>query len=138
MFLPRCKTLTFAKSHLVSFYPTFQPVQVSLNGSTSFWHVILVCPHLSYAGGPRSECNTVRSYENRIGRENHLLRPAGLASSDVAQDVVGLLDCKYTVSAHVGLLITPWSFSSGLTAIHSQFSLYLSLGLPSLLLYSFL
>jgi len=37
--------------------------------------------------------------------QNHLPRPAGHASLDAAQDMVGLLGCERTLSAHVQLFI---------------------------------
>ena len=37
--------------------------------------------------------------------QNHLLQRGGRASSDAAQDTVGLLGCKCTLSSHVQLFI---------------------------------
>ncbi|KAK4819924.1 hypothetical protein QYF61_015299 [Mycteria americana] len=47
----------------------------------------------------------VRSHQSRVEGQNHLPRPAGHASSDAAQDVVGLLGCECTLSAHVQLFV---------------------------------
>jgi len=47
----------------------------------------------------------VRSHQSRAEGQNYLPQPAGLASLDAAQDMVGLLGCKYTSVAHVQLFI---------------------------------
>ncbi|KAK4824658.1 hypothetical protein QYF61_017031 [Mycteria americana] len=47
----------------------------------------------------------VGSQQSRVEGQNHLPRPAGHASFDAAQDTVGLLGCKRTLSAHVQLFI---------------------------------
>ena len=47
----------------------------------------------------------VGSHESGVEGQNHLPPPAGHASLDAAQDMVGFLDCKRTLPAHVELLI---------------------------------
>ncbi|KAK4828585.1 hypothetical protein QYF61_027675 [Mycteria americana] len=47
----------------------------------------------------------VGSHQSGVEGQNPLPRPAGHASCDAAQDMVGLLGCKRTLSAHVRLLI---------------------------------
>jgi len=47
----------------------------------------------------------VRSHQSGAEGQNHLPCPAGHASLDAAQDTVGFLGCKYTLPAHVELLI---------------------------------
>jgi len=47
----------------------------------------------------------VGSHESRVKWQNHLPQPAGHASLAAAQDTVGFLGCKRTLSAHVELLI---------------------------------
>jgi len=47
----------------------------------------------------------VGSDESGVKGQNHLPRPAGHASLDAAQDMVGLLGCKRILLAHVELLI---------------------------------
>ncbi|KAK4826321.1 hypothetical protein QYF61_007406 [Mycteria americana] len=47
----------------------------------------------------------VGSHQSRVEGQNHLLRPAGHAYFDAAQDMVGLLSCKHTLSAHVQFFI---------------------------------
>ncbi|KAK4817103.1 hypothetical protein QYF61_027966 [Mycteria americana] len=51
----------------------------------------------------------VGSHQSRAEGQNHLPRPAGHASFDAAQDTVGLLGCKHTLSAHVQLFIHHYS-----------------------------
>jgi len=43
----------------------------------------------------------VRSHQSRIEGQNHLSQPAGHASPDAAQDMVGPLGCQRTLPAHV-------------------------------------
>ncbi|PKU41108.1 hypothetical protein llap_8578 [Limosa lapponica baueri] len=45
------------------------------------------------------------SHESREEEKNHLSRPAGHASFDAGQDVVGFLGCQCTLLAHVEVLI---------------------------------
>ncbi|KAK4823599.1 hypothetical protein QYF61_003799 [Mycteria americana] len=47
----------------------------------------------------------VGSHQSRVEGQNHLPRPAGHASFDAAQDMVGLLGCERTLLAHVWLFI---------------------------------
>jgi len=47
----------------------------------------------------------VGSHQSRAEGQNHLPRPAGHAAFDAAQDMVGLLGCKRTLSGHVELLV---------------------------------
>ena len=47
----------------------------------------------------------VRSHQRRAEEQDHLPCPAGHASFDAAQDMVGLLGCKSTLLARVQLLI---------------------------------
>ncbi|KAK4831140.1 hypothetical protein QYF61_015443 [Mycteria americana] len=50
----------------------------------------------------------VGSHKSEVERENHLPRPAGHTSFDAAQDTVGFLGCKGTLSGHVELLINQY------------------------------
>jgi len=62
------------------------------------FHVLLVL------GAPELYAEfQVRSHQSRAERQNHLSRPAGHAAEDAAQDTVGLLGCKSTLSAHFQL-----------------------------------
>jgi len=45
------------------------------------------------------------SHESRVEGQNHLPRPAGRASFDEAQDMVGLLGCDRTLPGHDELVI---------------------------------
>ncbi|KAK4829013.1 hypothetical protein QYF61_001769 [Mycteria americana] len=47
----------------------------------------------------------VGSHQSGAERQNHIPRPAGHTSFDAAQDMVGLLGCECTLSAHVQLFI---------------------------------
>ncbi|KAK4816463.1 hypothetical protein QYF61_017191 [Mycteria americana] len=47
----------------------------------------------------------VGSQQRGVKGQNHLPRPAGHASFDAAQDMVGLLGCKHTLPAAVQLFI---------------------------------
>ncbi|KAK4819021.1 hypothetical protein QYF61_024137 [Mycteria americana] len=47
----------------------------------------------------------VGSHQSRVEGQNHLPQPAGHASFDAAQDMVGLLGCEHTLLAHVQLFI---------------------------------
>ncbi|KAK4828837.1 hypothetical protein QYF61_000894 [Mycteria americana] len=47
----------------------------------------------------------VGSHQSRVEGQNHLPRPAGHAAFDAAQDMVGLLGCERTLSAHVQLFV---------------------------------
>ncbi|KAK4825966.1 hypothetical protein QYF61_003535 [Mycteria americana] len=47
----------------------------------------------------------VGSHQSRVEGQNHLPRPAGHASFDAAQDMVGLLGCEHTLPVHVQLFI---------------------------------
>jgi len=47
----------------------------------------------------------VGSHQSRVEGQNHLPRPAGHVSLDVAQDMVGLLGCERTLPGHADLLI---------------------------------
>ncbi|KAK4824741.1 hypothetical protein QYF61_018213 [Mycteria americana] len=47
----------------------------------------------------------VGSHQSRVEGQNHLPQPAGHASSDAAQDTVGLLHCKRTLLPHVQLFV---------------------------------
>ncbi|KAK4815509.1 LOW QUALITY PROTEIN: hypothetical protein QYF61_003067, partial [Mycteria americana] len=47
----------------------------------------------------------VRSHQSGVEGQNHLPRPAGHASFDAAQDMVGLLGCEHTLLAHVQLFV---------------------------------
>ncbi|KAK4807044.1 hypothetical protein QYF61_018385 [Mycteria americana] len=47
----------------------------------------------------------VGSHQSGIEEQNHLPRLAGHASFDAAQDAVGFLGCKHTLTAHVQLFI---------------------------------
>ncbi|KAK4826482.1 hypothetical protein QYF61_009478 [Mycteria americana] len=77
----------------------------------------------------------VGSHQSRAEEQNHLPQPAGHASFDAAQDIVGCLGCECTLSAHVQLFIHqyPQSLSSGLPSITSSPSLTLHLALLNLM-----
>ncbi|KAK4806069.1 hypothetical protein QYF61_010278 [Mycteria americana] len=47
----------------------------------------------------------VGSHQSRVEGQNHLPRPYGHTSFDAAQDMVGLLGCERTLSAHVQLFV---------------------------------
>jgi len=47
----------------------------------------------------------VESHESRVKGQNPLHRPAGHASLDAAQDMIGFLGCKNTLPAHAKRLI---------------------------------
>jgi len=47
----------------------------------------------------------MRSHQSRVKEQDPLPCPAGHATFDAAQDVVGFLGCKCTLSDHVELLI---------------------------------
>ena len=49
----------------------------------------------------------VRPHQHRGERQDHLPRPAGRASFDAAQDMVGFLGCEDTLPAHVHQPILP-------------------------------
>jgi len=48
----------------------------------------------------------VGSHESGVKGQNHLPRPAGHASSDAAQNAVGLLGCERTLLGHVQLFVS--------------------------------
>jgi len=47
----------------------------------------------------------VGSHQSRVKVQDHLPRPAGHAAFDAARDMVGFVDCKHTLLAHVCLFI---------------------------------
>jgi len=47
----------------------------------------------------------VESHQSRVEGQNPLPRPAGHASLDAAQDMVGLLGCEHTLVGHPELLV---------------------------------
>jgi len=47
----------------------------------------------------------VGSHQSRVDGQNHLPHPGGHAALDAAQDAVGFLGCKCTLSPHVQLFI---------------------------------
>jgi len=51
----------------------------------------------------------IGSHQSRVEGQNHLPRPAGHASVDAAQVMVGLLGCECTFLGHVELLINQHS-----------------------------
>ena len=51
----------------------------------------------------------VRPHQSRVEGHNHLPSPAGHASLDAAQDMVGFLGCKGTLLSHVQLAIHQYS-----------------------------
>jgi len=61
---------------------------------------------LPCAGGSRAGCRLeVKSHQSGTQGQNALPGPAGHTTFDAAQDTVGLLGCKCTLSAHVQLFI---------------------------------
>ena len=83
----------------------------------------LKTPCLSCIGGPRPGSSTpdgVLQTEPQKGRadgKNHLPHPAGLPSSDAAQDPIGLSGCKHTLRFMLcfSFTRTPRSFSAGIS-----------------------